>query len=496
MPTNPNLKHLLWLSVSMSLIYISCSKPHDDPGNPNGNTTGTQTDRKLQPFLAQIVFTQPDQAIVSWSASKDSQNDTIRYKILLAGKIVDSNLTRLNDTLKSISPGLSYEGIVIAYNRYNDTISASFKLGLSSKAYAYFYTADYTQINPITIQCQDLFTNQRVWSVAAGNGRLFSTTPIVVNDTLYANYNNISNVLAINASTGTVIWKSPQMFVNPDATGPSLSDGGPIYSNGKLYINSSTGISCLNSSTGQILWSNGGDGSDYYTTPVVDGGKVFVGTYTYHYTGIPDTFAYKAIDANTGATIWKQLSAQSNNYPIACNGVLVYNDLNGNYTAFDENSGVQIWTRAMTNFANNLVHYNNLLIGWTNNQLCGLNISTGAIIWQVPAYPNAGKSDPFVSHDTIFASQEYSGSSQGNQFQLLAVRAGTGEVLWANTTTKSHPYSLCAGGGMIYMQAIDDRSLNVYSTKDGSFIKNVNAMVGAIVVNGVSYYSAESGMVQ
>jgi outer membrane protein assembly factor BamB len=495
MAISPNFKHQIWISVAIILVHISCSKPPDNPGNPgnpgnpNRDTTSTKTDHKLQPFSAQIVFLQPDQAIVSWSASKDSLNDTIRYKILLAGKIVDSNLTRLNDTLKSISPGLTYKGSVIAYNRYNDTISASFNLGPSSKAYAYFF------VYPgYTIQCQDLYANQPVWtSIAGGNQIPFTGTPVVVNDTLYANYNDVSNVFALSASTGNVIWKSPEMYINPNMAGPALVDGGPIYSSGKLYIGTQHGITCLNSTTGQILWADQ-DGSDYYTTPVVDGGKVFVGTYTYHYTGIPDTFAYKAIDANTGATIWKQLTAQSTSYPIACNGVLVYYDVNSSYTALNENSGAQVWTKPMSNSSTNAVHYNNLLICWTDSQLCGLDISTGAIVWQVPAYQYGEKADPFVSHDTIFASEDYTGSL--NQFQLLAVRAGTGEVLWTKKTTESQPYSLCAAGGMIYMTAMDDFSLNVYSTKDGSFIQNVNARSGAIVLNGGAYYSAASGMVQ
>jgi outer membrane protein assembly factor BamB len=487
MPASPNLKKLIWLSVAVFLVCISCSKPNNDPGN----TTNTQTDHKLQSFSAQIVFTQPDRAIVSWSASKNLLNDSVWYKILLAGKTVDSNLTRLNDTLKNISPGVSYEGSVIAYNRYNDTISASFKLPASSKALAYFYYPIYNY----TIMCWDLYTNQRVWSsLAGGNGVPFAGTPTVVNDTLFANYNDVSNVFAINASTGNVIWKSPTMSINPNGSGPSLIDGGPIYNNGKLYIGTQHGITCLNSSTGKILWSNS-DGSDYYTTPVVDGGKVFVGTYKYYSAGMSGMYAYKAIDANTGATIWTQLNGtQSAQYPIASNGFLIYNDMNGNYFALDENSGTQLWSRAMSNFYNNPVHYNNLLICWSYDQLCGLNMLTGDIIWKVSANPAGEKADPFVSHDTIFVSQNYTGSS--DRFQLLAVRAGTGEVLWKKTTTESKSYSLRVADGRIYMQAMNDFSLNVYSTLDGSFIQKVTGAAGAIVVNGTSYYSANSGMVQ
>jgi outer membrane protein assembly factor BamB len=489
MPASPNLKHLIWLSVAVSLVCISCSKPHNDPGN----TTNTQANHQLQPFTAQIVFTQPDRAVVSWTASKDSLNDTIWYKVLLAGKIVDSNLTRLNDTLKNISPGLSYEGSVIAYNRYNDTISASFKLSASSKAYAYFFMPIYNT----GIQCQDLYTNQRVWSsMFGGGGGSYSGTPLIVNDTLFANYDNVYNVLAINATTGNLIWRSPQMMIKTNPYGPTLGDGGPVYYNGKLYIGNQYSITCLNSSTGQILWSNA-DGSEYYTVPVVDGGKVFVGTYKYYYTGLPDTFAFKAIDANTGATIWKHVKGtQSNGYPVACNGVLIYNDLNGDYYAFDENTGTQLWMRAMSNFSNSPVHYNNLLICWSSGQLYGLNISTGAITWQTHLTQTAGMGDPFVSHDTIFVSRTLTSSSSGNPFQLFAVRAGTGEILWMNTTRESAASNLWVAGGRMYLQSTDYLSLNVYSTKDGSFIQNVNAKPGAIVENGVAYYTAKSGMVQ
>jgi hypothetical protein len=78
MPRLPNFKPLIWLSVAMLLTYIACTKRNDNPGG----TTGNPADQKLQPFSAQIVFIQPDQAFVSWSASKDSLNDTIRYKVV------------------------------------------------------------------------------------------------------------------------------------------------------------------------------------------------------------------------------------------------------------------------------------------------------------------------------------------------------------------------------------------------------------------------------
>jgi outer membrane protein assembly factor BamB len=360
---------------------------------------------------------------------------------------------------------------------------------LSSTAYAYFYTSNFPTY---TIQCQNLFTNQAVWTYTEPNGYPFVGTPVVVNDTLYANDNN-NDVLALNASTGKVIWQSSPLFAIQNMTGPYQADGGPIYSNGKLYLNTSSAITCLNSSTGQILWSNGGT-DDYYTTPVVDGGKVFEGTYTYYYTGIPDTFAYKAIDANSGATIWKQpIAAQSSYYPIASNGVLVYDDENSNYNALDESSGMQLWTKVMYNYSLDPIHYNNLVIGWGAYSLWGLNLSTGDSVWQT-GFQFGGNSDPTISQDTVFATQTLPSTFEGESFQLLAVRAETGEVLWETTITQSLSSLLYVAAGRIYM--FNGQSMDVYSTKDGSFIQNVSAGPGVIVVNGISYYAPQSGMMQ
>jgi outer membrane protein assembly factor BamB len=79
---------------------------------------------------------------------------------------------------------------------------------------------------------------------------------------------------------------------------------------------------------------------------------------------------------------------------------------------------------------------------------------------------------------------------------LLAVRATTGEILWSNAPAASHLFSVAAGGGRIYLTALDEQSLNVYNSKDGSFLQNVKGSVGALEVDGVSYYIAQSGMVQ
>jgi outer membrane protein assembly factor BamB len=409
---------------------------HERNDGPKSTTTANPADQKLQPFTAQILFIPPDQAFVSWSASKDSLSDTIRYKVLLAGKIVDSNLTRLNDTLKNISPGISYQGSVVAYNPYNDSISAPYKLALSSNAYAYFYTANFLTF---TIQCQNLSTNQGVWTYTEAYGYPFVGTPVVVNDTLFANDNN-NDVLALNASTGKIIWQSPPLYTIQNNTGPYQADGGPIYSNGKLYLNTSSAITCLNSSTGQ-----------------------------------------------------QPIAAQSSYFPIASNGVLVYDDENSNYNALDENTGLQLWTKVMYNYSLDPIHYNNMVIGWAAYSLWGLNISTGDSIWQT-GFQFGGSGDPTISQDTPFAIQILPSTFGGNPFQLLAVRAETGAVLWTITITQGSPGSLCVAGGRIYMS--NGQSCDVYSTKDDSSIQNVSAEPGVIVVNGVSYYNPSGGMMQ
>ena len=496
MPFGSKLNYRIWMSITCFFIYFSCTKSHDDPRMAAPHAS-------LRPFTAQIVFRQPNQALLSWSASADSLNDSIRYKVMLGGKIVDSNLTRLSDTLQNIARGDIYQGSVIAYNPYNDTISASFTLDLSTTGFMYFYQTNLTQ-DGMTVQCEDLYNNQRVWTFNPNFLMgAFQGTPVVVNDTLFANY-DITCVFALNAKTGSLIWTSPQLtFTSQYDSWDVPGENGPIYSDGKVYTNTGNGITCLNSATGQIIWVDE-DGDNYYTTPVVDNGEVFVGTLHSPYggSGIPDTFAFKALDANTGTTIWKQVNGiQANGSPIACNGLVLYNSYsytnNEDCIALDEMTGTQVWATSSGNFINfDPVHYENLMVCWTENQLDALNVSTGQVVWQTPPATLGERSDPFVSNDTVFYSQAISSSTQPDQFQLVALNAKTGAVLWSKAATPSSLVYLCAAGGRIYMEATDNQSLNVYSTKDGSYIGNVNATGGAIWLNGLSYYSAKSGMEQ
>jgi len=485
-------KKFAWLLLAIFLMCSSCSKSHNNPININTDTAGT-SNVKLQPFSAKITFLSPNEGVVTWSASRDSLNDSIYYRVLLSGKLVDNNLSRLNDTLKNLATGLSYQGSVIAYNRFNDTVSAPFNLDLSSIAYAYYYI-----VNPgfsSYIECQNLLTNQLVWNCTGGlNYAPFFGTPAVVNDTLYACYNDIDYVFAVNASTGKVIWQSVDMYATAGGTGAFLNDGGPIYSNGRLYIASSSyGVSCLNSATGQVLWTNY-DGTWYYTTPVVDGGKVFEGTFKYIYSGLPTTNAFKAIDANSGATIWTQdLPGQTSETPIVCNGLLIFTSAYGTCTALDENTGAQVWSNTLPGPSSNITHYNNLVIGWFGTQLYALDATTGLVVWQMTSFDGGG--DPFVSNDTVFV-QDLIYAYPNNTVQLLALRATTGNVLWSDTAATSSMGSLIVAGGKIYTQGGSNQSLNVYSTKDGSLLQNVGGTLSVISLNGVSYYSASSGMVQ
>jgi outer membrane protein assembly factor BamB len=483
MPPKPCQTNLPWLLLATVLLYGSCAKSPGNPPRITTDTTATKPNVKLQPFTAQITFVQPNEAIVTWTASKDSLGDSIYYKVLLSGQVVASNLIQLTDSLKNIQPGSSYQGMVIAYNRFNDTTSAPFTLDLTI-AYNYYY-GFYDGL----VHCVNVTTNQSVWTSNGGyDYSVFYGTPAIVGDTLFACYNDIDFVYAINATTGNTIWKSANMYASSAVNGPSIDDGGPIYSNGRLYILAQAqGVSCLNSTTGQILWTNGG--TWYYTIPVVDNGKVFVGTL-----GNPDAFAFKAIDANTGATLWNQsLVGQTGGTPIVCNGLLIYTSGNGTCTALDENTGAQAWTVTLPGYSSNLTHYNNLVIGWFGTTLYALDASSGGVVWQMTAFE--GQGDPFVSHDTVFV-QDLVYGNPNNSVQLQALQATTGKVWWSATAPAIGAYTTIVAGGKIFTSSVDGQNTIVYSTKDGSVLGAASGPPGVIVAGGAAYYPAASGMVQ
>jgi len=128
---------------------------------------------------------------------------------------------------------------------------------------------------------------------AGANGRDFAN-PVVANSVAYLQ-DGASNVTAVQASTGKVVWSHAY-------SSPAYGPNGVTIANGKIYGVTATGIFALDASTGHQIWynTNLATGKVSFDIPAQVGyGKVFVSSALTVGGGI-----IYALDADTGAKIW------------------------------------------------------------------------------------------------------------------------------------------------------------------------------------------------
>src|SRR5688500_12238956 len=110
------MKHSLVFICILILIGImmSCSKGGDTSGNGGGGGGGGGTPQ-LTSFTVSIIERSYTSAVIRWTASAaPTTQDTVKYKVIFDGVQVDSNLTRLTDTLYCPTFTNTYSGTVIA----------------------------------------------------------------------------------------------------------------------------------------------------------------------------------------------------------------------------------------------------------------------------------------------------------------------------------------------------------------------------------------------
>jgi outer membrane protein assembly factor BamB len=125
------------------------------------------------------------------------------------------------------------------------------------------------------------------------NGRDFAN-PVVANGVVYLQ-DGASNVMAVQSSTGKVLWS--HLFNSPDY-GPN----GVTIANGKIYGVTATGVFALDAGTGKQVWydTHLATGKASFDIPAQVGyGKVFVSSALTAGGGI-----IYALDAGTGAKLW------------------------------------------------------------------------------------------------------------------------------------------------------------------------------------------------
>jgi len=155
------------------------------------------------------------------------------------------------------------------------------------------------------IETSNVARLELVWGLATGVINGHESAPLVVNGVMFVSTPG-NQVIAIDARTGTLLWRYRRPLPNPVVLNHPTSRGVAIY-NDKVYFAAGEAVLvALDSKTGQEVWTTrvADNASGYYMSlaPLVADGKVLIGT-SGGDLGIRGFVA--AFDAETGNELWR-----------------------------------------------------------------------------------------------------------------------------------------------------------------------------------------------
>ncbi len=254
----------------------------------------------------------------------------------------------------------------------------------------------------------------------------------VVNGTVYTigNMEDAQTVVAADADTGKILWKTPVTKGNPEHSYPG-SRCTPTYDQGKLYIVASSGkVACLDAKSGSVLWEKDFatqwkgkmmSGWGYSESPLVDGDRLLCTP------GGPDAMIV-CLNKKNGKEIWRTAVpdlGKEGKDGAGYSSIVISNG-----------AGVKQYVQ---------------LIG---RGVIGVRASDGKFLWGYNQVANevANIPTPVVEGDYVFATSSYGG---GGSVLLKLKRSGDGvaaeEVYWLEKRTfNNHHGGVVLVDGYIY----------------------------------------------
>ena len=302
----------------------------------------------------------------------------------------------------------------------------------------------------------------RRWNVEIGTGY---ATPIVVADRVYqfSRIGENETMTAFDAATGEMLWQGgyPALFTlaNVAAAHGKGPKSTPVFFNNRLYSIGMTGtVTAWDATTGQRVWQKPGDPANVPATtthafsPIVEGGKVI-----FHLGG-DNNGALTALDLLNGSEKWK-------------------------WTGDGPGYGSPVITE---------VAGTRQLVTVTQGKVVGLDVSTGALLWERPLVTAAkinamtpivldatviasGNGSPSVAFtiertgtewttktiwentdlrvsysDAVIADDALIGFSQRNSGQYVGVDLRSGKTLWTSEPRQGAKAALQRAGNLIF----------------------------------------------
>ena len=311
----------------------------------------------------------------------------------------------------------------------------------------------------------DEYSGQQKWSFYTGS--VIFSSPAVANGMVYVASRNGGILYALNEQTGSEVWGRGYLnyFI---ASSPAVADG-------KVFYGSWCAASCfqngqfvaLDASTGAVVWANATlPSAPVASSPAVDNGRVFFGLDDGSVTALNETtgkaiwrvvpggavtirnalaIAYGrvyvgtatkffALDEMTGATDWSFNTGNSNSSSAAVsNGVVYFGTGKGNVYAVNATTGVQQWvatTGASVSSSPALSLGSNMVLAGSNDHyLYALNATSGVRLWRYLT------SAPIWSSPAVADGRVFFGSNDYNVYALGAVAPRLQATVFPSTTS-------------------------------------------------------------
>lgn len=273
-------------------------------------------------------------------------------------------------------------------------------------------------------------TGQELWSFpsdAIEGADHAWTSPAIANNIVFYGVNRPTPVVfAINATTGTEIWRHNGPFANIVSS--------PALENGRVYVAFTDGtIRALDATNGQPIWSVIHSGGAY-SSPAVAGGRLYIAIHNH---------GLLALDANTGSQLWlAPMPGPQWSSPAVENGrVFVGSRDDHKLYAFDAATGNTLWTATTGDWVQTSPAVANGVVYIGNNAgvVYAFNALSGALIWQTAFAPGFGSlSSPTVANGVIYTASGIDASGTRFDGKLYALNAATGQVLFSDFVSESN----------------------------------------------------------
>jgi outer membrane protein assembly factor BamB len=315
-------------------------------------------------------------------------------------------------------------------------------------------------------------TNNTLWVTTVG-GYVYS--PAVSGSRVYVSITR-NSVMALNESTGAVIWEATIGYVKGSS---------PAVAYGKVFVGASEWVGdkyfgtvyALDEKTGELKWKRLLDeqleGGIVGSSPAIFDRKVFIVSYV-QYDIYHTEWRLYALEEATGKILWNfRIDGGVKSSPAVSDGKVFLTSSERVYV-LDANSGEIIWTsEKLGRLISSVSIFNGKVFVSGTSAVYALDKDTGSLIWSCNIDLGYA-STPAVAYGKVFVG----GGKWDGEGRVYALDENTGSLVWSYVTGGMATAGPVVANGKVFVGALNDKfyALDVH---DGRLIwsYNLHAMI-------------------